>query len=373
MANGIKVVTISILGFSPGPKTTWEKTMKKALVAVTSAALVALPLVTAPATQAAEVTLRMMTFIPPVANPSKTFLKPWAKKIAEASGGKLKIQPFWAMQLGGRAPQLLDQIRDGVIDIGWTLPGFTPGRMPRVEPFELPFVHKDALSTTLALQDYQEKHLNNTDLKDYHPLLLNSHEGFLFQTKKPIRRMSDLKGMKIRAASRGGVWLLEALGATGVGMPLPRIPPALSKGVIDGVTLPYEIAPAVKTQDLVSHFSILAGPQPRLGTNIFTFLMNKNSYNKLSREMKKVIDDNSGRNIAHWAGQNWRDIEKPGLAVVKSRKKNKFYTIPADEVAKMKAAAKPVFTRWFNEMKKNDIDGPALLADARRLIAKYSK
>ena len=348
-----------------------DEPMKKALVM--AVAVVSVPLIAAPTAQAAEVTLRMMTFIPPVSNPAKTFLTPWAKRIGEVSKGRLKIQPFWSMQLGGRAPQLLDQIRDGVIDVGWTLPGFTPGRMPRVEPFELPFVHKDALSTALALQDYQAMHLNDTDLKDYHPLLLNSHAGFLFQTKKPIRKMSDLKGMKIRAASRLGVWLLEAMGATGIGLPLPRIPPALSKGVIDGVTLPYEIAPAVKTQDLVSHFSILSGSQPRLGTNVFTFLMNKSSYNKLPGDLKKVIDDNSGRNIARRAGQNWMDIEAPGLKVVKSRKKNEFYVIAPAEVAKMKAAAKPVIERWFKEMKKSDINGPALLADARRLIHKYSK
>ena len=348
--------------------------MRKIGLAAAAAAVAVLPLAgLGGQASAADVTLRMHTFIPPVANPSKTFLIPWAKKVGEASGGKLKVQPFWAMQLGGKATQLLDQARDGVVDIVWALPGFTPGRMPRVEPFELPFVHKDALSTTLALQDYQAKHLTNTDLKDYHPLLLHVHQGFLFQTKKPIRTMADLKGLKIRAASRGGVWLLEALGATGMGMPLPRIPPALSKGVIDGVTLPYEIAPAVKTPDLVSHFSRLSGDQPRLGTNIFTFLMNKASYNKLSKEMKKAIDDNSGRNIAKAAGQNWVDIEEPGLKVVKSRKKNKFYTISPEETAKMKAAAQPVFDRWFAEMKKLDIDGPALLADARALIDKYSK
>ena len=348
--------------------------MKRLGLAAAGAAVSMLPLLGfGGAAGAADVTLRMHTFIPPVANPSKTFLIPWAKKIGEASGGKLKVQPFWAMQLGGKAPQLLDQARDGVVDIVWALPGFTPGRMPRVEPFELPFVHKDALSTTLALQDYQEKHLLGTDLKDYKPLLLHVHQGFLFQTKKPIRTMADLKGLKIRAASRGGVWLLEALGATGIGLPLPRIPPALSKGVIDGVTLPYEIAPAVKTPDLVSHFSKLSGPQPRLGTNIFTFLMNKASYNKLSKDLRKAIDDNSGRNIAKAAGQNWIDIEEPGLKVVKSRKKNKFYTIAPDEVAKMKAAAKPVFDRWFAEMKRVGVDGPALLADARAMIDKYSK
>lgn len=339
-------------------------------VALAGAVVAALTLGAGPS-MAQDVTLRMHTFIPPVANPGKTFLTPWAEKIEKDSGGRLKIQPFWAMQLGGKAPQLLDQARDGVVDIVWALPGFSPGRMPEVEPFELPFVHKDALSTTLALQDYQDKYLAKP-LAGYHPLLLHVHEGFLFQTKEPVQKMSDLKGMKLRAASRAGVWLLESLGATGVGLPLPRIPEALSKGVIDGVTLPYEIAPAVKTQDLVSHFSSLAGAQPRLGTNVFTFLMNKASYDKLPPDLQKVIDNNSGRAIARSAGQNWRDIETPGRNVVESKSKNKFYVIPADEVEKMKAAAQPVFDRWYEEVGKRGLDGPNMVLDALDMIEKHS-
>jgi TRAP-type C4-dicarboxylate transport system substrate-binding protein len=244
--------------------------------------------------------------------------------------------------------------------------------MPRVEPFELPFVHKDSLSTTLALQDYQAKHLG-PDLADYHPLLLHCHAGVLLQSKDPILTLSDVRGKKIRGAGRATVWLLEALGATGIGMPLNDIPPALSKGVIDGVFLPFEIAPAVKMQDLVSHYSELSGEQPRFTTSVFTFLMNKQSYNKLSAEMKKVIDDHSGRNIAKWAGENWMEIEKPGREVVASKEKNKFHVISPAETAKMKDAAKPVFERWFAEMRTIGVDGPALLADARELIDKYSK
>jgi len=342
---------------------------KLSVFALSGAVVGAMSLSSAPA-EAQGVTLKWQTFIPPVANPSK-FYKPWAAKIAKDSGGKLKVKLFWTMQLGGKPTQLLDQIKDGVIDMGWTLPGFTPGRMPRVEPFELPFVHRDALSTTLALQDFQEKHLG-PDLKDYHPLLLHVHEGFLFQTKKPVLKLEDLQGMKIRAASRGGVWMLQAFGAVGIGMPLPRIPQALSKGVIEGVTLPYEIAPAVKTQDLVSNFSELSGPQPRLGTNVFTLLMNKKKYDGLPSDLKKVLDANSGRNVAKQAGQLWRDIEKPGKAVVASKKKNKFHTISDTEVARLKAAAAPVYDRWFAEMKKIGVNGPQLLDDAQALIAKYA-
>ena len=149
-----------------------------------------------------------------------------------------------------------------------------------------------------------------------------------------------------------------------------------SKGAadpVDGVTLPYEIAPAVKTQDLVSHFSELAGDQPRLGTNVFTLLMNKKKYNGLPSDLKRVLDANSGRNIARQAGELWAKIEAPGKKVIASRKKNKFHIIPASEVAKMKKAAEPVYDIWFAEMKKIGVDGPTLLKDARALIAKYSK
>ncbi|HVL35260.1 MAG TPA: TRAP transporter substrate-binding protein [Burkholderiales bacterium] len=338
-----------------------------AVLAASAAAVLAVP-----AAQAQEVTLRMHTFIPPVANPARTFLIPWAEKVTKESGGRLRIQPFWAMQLGGAAPQLLDQARDGVVDIVWVLPGFTPGRMPRSEPFELPFVHRDALSSTLALQDFQDKHLA-ADLKGYFPILMHAHDGFLIATKRPVRRMDDLKGMKIRAAARSGVWMLEALGAAGIGLPLNEIPQALSRGVIDGVTLTYEIAPSLKLEELVDHFTELSGPQPRLGTNVFAFLMNRASYDKLPPDLKKVIDANAGRNIARWAGENWREIENPGKKAMQAKAQNQFHVIPPDEVARMRKASQPVIERWLAEVKKAGIDGKALLADAQALIDKYAK
>ena len=162
--------------------------------------------------KSAEVTLRMHSFIPPVANPAKTWLTPWAKKIGKASNGRIKVQPFWAMGLGGKPPQLLSQVKDGVVDIVWTLTGFTAGRMPKVEAFELPFVHRNALSTTLALQDYQDKHLVKDEFKDYKILLLHAHDGAFFMTKGPINSVQDLKGMKLRVHNRLGVWLLDSLG-----------------------------------------------------------------------------------------------------------------------------------------------------------------
>src|SRR5262245_54055285 len=89
-----------------------------------------------------EVTLRLHSFLPPVANPVKHFMIPWAEKVEKESKGRIKVQVYPSMQLGGKAEQLLTQVRDGVVDVVWTLPGFTPGVMPKLEIFELPFLHR---------------------------------------------------------------------------------------------------------------------------------------------------------------------------------------------------------------------------------------
>ena len=346
---------------------------KKFYMLTAAGALFAAFALTGTAAMSQQVTLKLHTFIPPPANPVKTFLKPWTKKVAKASNGKLKVQIYHSMQLGGKPPQLLDQVKDGIVDIVWTLPGYTAGRFPRLEVFELPFVHTDPLSSTLALQDFQAKHLRD-EFKDYHVLLLHVHAGSMFMTKrKAVTRMSDLKGMKIRTATRAGGWYLKSLGVVPIGAPLPQIPQMLAKGVIEGAMLPYEIAPAIKMQELASNFITLSGDQPRMNTSTFSFLMNKKSYAKLPADLKKVIDDLSGRNIARWAGQNWADIEIPAQKLMASKKKNSFLTIPPAEVAKMKAAAKPAIARWLKQMKGKDVDGAALLADARAMIAKYRK
>ena len=107
-------------------------------------------------------TLRLHHFLPAVSNVHRFFLQPWAQKVAAESNGRLKIQIFPAMQLGGAPPQLFDQARDGVADIIWTLPGNTPGRFPKIEVFELPFVsHKRAIVNCLAIQEFADAQLRD--------------------------------------------------------------------------------------------------------------------------------------------------------------------------------------------------------------------
>ena len=290
-------------------------TKKLISTAIAGGFIAGFALVSTPATSA-EVTLRTHTFIPPVANPGKTFVLPWSRKVEAASKGRIKVENYWTMQLGGKPTQLLDQARDGVVDVVLTLPGYTPGRMPKSEVVELPFLHTTPQATTFALTDLMDTHLKK-EWSEYKVISNFVHAGSMFMMRgKPILKMSDLKGRKIRTATRTGVWYLKALGAVPVPAPLPSIPQMLSKGVIEGAMLPFEIAPAVKMQELVSHFSELSGSQPRMNTSIISLLMHPGSYNKMPPDLKKVIDGLSGRNIAKWAGQNWADIEIPAKKIM---------------------------------------------------------
>jgi TRAP-type C4-dicarboxylate transport system substrate-binding protein len=147
----------------------------------------------------------------------------------------------------------------------------------------------------------------------------------------------------------------------------------LSKGTVNGSILPYEIAPAVKMQDLTDYFTTLAPPQPRLSTAIFTFLMNKKKYDSLPPDLKKVIDNNSGRNLAPKAIEVWDRIELDGEKVMRSKSKNKFVSLSAEETTKFKKTVQPVFDRFKKLLDESGDKGDKVLADVEGLIAKYSK
>jgi hypothetical protein len=103
---------------------------------------------------AQDVVLKVHHFWPPGAMPPSTILTPWCDKIARDSGNKMKCQIYPAMQLGGTPQNLIDQAKDGVVDIVWTLPGYTSGRYPMMEVFELPFMSSSAEATSQAVWDY---------------------------------------------------------------------------------------------------------------------------------------------------------------------------------------------------------------------------
>ena len=319
---------------------------------------------------AQEFTLRMHQFLPPQANVPAHILDPWADRIEAASGGRIKIERFAAMSLGGTPPQLIDQATDGVVDIVWALPGYTPGRFPSTEVFELPFMMTNAEATSRAYWDMFEEHMKDTEFKDLHILGTWVHGPGLIHSKSPVTKLEDLNGLKVRAPTRVINALLSQLGAAPVGMPVPQVTEALSKGVIDATVIPWEVTPALKVAELVSNHTTFGGDHA-FYTTTFVLAMNKDSYERLPDDLKKVIDDNAGAELSAWAGKTMQEYDAPGLDIAQSRGNN-IIEISAEDTEAWKAAAQPVIDNWLKEMSDKGIDGQALLDEARSLIAKYT-
>lgn len=318
---------------------------------------------------AQEVTLKLHQFLPAQANVPKLVLDVWADNVEEASGGRIKVDRYPSMQLGGKPPELMDQAIDGVADIIWTVVGYTPGRFPSTEVFELPFMMTDARAVSRAYWEMFETHMKDTEFKDVHILGTWVHGPGLIHTKDPVATPSDLQGMKIRGGSRSVNALLTELGATPVGMPVPAVPEGLSKGVIDGTTIPWEVTAALKVPELVGNHTEFTGKA--LYTLTFVLAMNKGKYESLPDDLKQVIDDNSGLEFSVFAGGTMADADGP------SRQKavdhgNNIITLDAEQTAVWQEASQPITAAWVADMESKGIDGQALLDEAQMLIEKYS-
>jgi TRAP-type transport system periplasmic protein len=316
------------------------------------------------------VTLRMHQMLPSQAAIPANALAPWAKKVEEESGGKIKVQMYNSMQLGGAPPQLFDQARDGVVDLTWTVLGYTPGRFPKTEVFELPFITTTAEASSRAIQEYVEKYAAD-EFKSVKLIAVHTHGPGLFHTKTPVTGLESLRGMKIRGGSRIINNMLTKLGATPVGMPVPAVTEALSKGVIDGTTIPWEVVPALKVQELVKNHTTFAGTHG-LYNSTFAFSMNHAAYDKLPADLKKVIDNNSGIETAAMFGRVMDEADKRGRSLAE-KAGNNIVALDGAETQRWRRTAATVETDWIDEVKGKGIDGAKLAAEARALIAKNTK
>jgi len=321
---------------------------------------------------AQEITLKVHHFLSTQSPAHARLITPWCDKVAKESGGRLKCQIYPTMQLGGTPPQLLDQVKDGVADIVWTLPGYNAGRFPSLEAFELPFMMTNAEGTSRALWHYVDQHAK-AEFKDVRPLAFHVHgPGYIHMRDKPVRTLADMKGVKVRAPTRLTNRLIAAMGATPVGMPVPQVPEALSRGVIDGAVIPWEVVPAVRVHELTKHHTETDPKLPALYTSTFIFAMNPAKYDSLPADLKRVIDANSGADFSAQAGKIIWEADGPGRKLAQERG-NQFHMIGAAELDNWRKLAQTVQDEWVKEMNGKGRDGAALLKAAQGLIAQHSK
>ena len=319
---------------------------------------------------AQEFTLKLEQFLPAQANVPVEVLDVWANKVERDSMGRIKIERYAAMSLGGTPPELYDQVVDGVVDIGWTVVGYMPGRFPSTEVYELPFFVSDPAAGSYALWKTFTQHMQDSEAADVHMLGTWVHGPGVFHTKEPVLHPADLQGMKIRGGSRLVNQLLELVGAEPVGMPVPAVSEALSKGVIDGTTIPWEVTPSVKVSELVHNHTEFEGPA--LYTLTFFLAMNKDRYESLPADLQHVIDQNSGLAFSIWAGTTQAAADAPGRAIAVGLGNN-IVTIPESETGEWRDLVNPIYDTWIADMATKGIDGQARIDEARALMAEYQE
>ena len=314
-------------------------------------------------------TLRIHSFSAPQALDQTKHLNPWAEKVTKESGGKLKVEVYPGMQLGGKPADLPQQLEDGVVDIIWTIAGFTPGRFPGLEGVELPFMNTGLSAThSQATMEFAQKHLLDNEFKGIKIISIHTTDAAILHSRtKPFKTLDDWKGQKVRVAGRFIGEMVKAYGGVPQGIPLGGVYEALERGQVDAMLINWAITQPYRFYEVTKFHTNNALFQGTLLT-----LMNQKVYDKLAPDMKKVIDANSGIAYAKYIGEVWDTTTAPAIAATKNNK-NDVFELPPAELARWKAAAAPVYDVWIGEMNKLGRNGKQMFADLQAITAKYGR
>jgi TRAP-type C4-dicarboxylate transport system substrate-binding protein len=316
--------------------------------------------------QAETTTLRMAHWVPPVHHLTQTLIG-WVAAVKKESGGTLIIK----IDKGpvAKPPGMYDVAKNGIRDLAWGVAGYTPGRFPLIRALELPFLSPNAAVGSAALWDwYSRNKLIEREFTDTKLIAVWVHGPGVVHTKKPVLKLEDLNGMKLRVGG-GGVRIAKLLGAVPVPMSATKAHESLRRGTTSGTLFPYEAIKGFRLAKLVkNHLEIPGG----IYATPFFMTMNTNSWNKLSAAHKAVLMKVGGAWGARFIGKHWdaADAEGRRLSV---KNGNKIRTIAPAELTRWRAKLQPMHAAWVAAINKKGLDGAALLKDLRATMARHAK
>ena len=303
--------------------------------------------------------LRLSTFVPPVHVIYREILVPWAEDVAKATNGEVKVTLYPSMQLGGKPPELFRQAQDGVVDLVFTLPGYTSPAFPRTQMIELPGLKPDGVAATNMMWDLLDPYL----LSEYEGTkviaLWGAEDAGLITRGKPIRSLDDLKGMRMRAPSAAQAKQLEVMGAVPIAMPITEVYQGLERGVMDGAMLPFSTIVDFRLGEVAKTYTI-AGPL--FGRSSFLVAMNKKKYDSLSPAARAAIDKLSGRQLSLKATEVY--LKRSAQGVDSVRGKGEIIQLPAEEQKKFSAVLRPIIADWIKESEAKGIPAREMLKRA---------
>ena len=257
---------------------------------------------------AADYTLRFSHQFPAVSGPHKVLAQKWADTIEAESDGRIEVDMYPSSTLA-KPPAQYDAVKNRIADVTMTIQGYTANRFPLTQVVELPGVAKDAANGSCIVQNLYDEGLIADEYKETHPLFFFTHGlGHLHTTEKLVKKPSDLEGMRIRRPTAVVAKLLEGLGAQPVGMPVPQAYQSVQRGVIDGVSLPWEGQLVFRINELTPNHTEVGG----LYTLAFVMTMNKSVYDSMPADLQKVLDNNSGTEWSQNAAKVFDDLDIKG-------------------------------------------------------------
>ncbi len=331
---------------------------------LTAAAAAALLFALSPA-QAAEKTfnLKISHWVPP-SHPLQKALEGWGASVEKESGGTIHYKVYPSQQLG-KAFDHYDMARDGIADLTYINPGYTPGRFPIIAAGELPFLMSNAKGGTVALDEWYRKYAAK-EMKDVKFCLAFVHDpGALHMVDKKVVVPGDIKGLKIRPAQGTIAEFVRLLGGTNVQASAPEVRDVLARHVADGVTFPWGSI-VLFGIDKVTKYHL----EMPFYTTTFALVFNKAKYNEMDAKQKKAIDDHCNKEWALKIAAPWADFEHNGIAKIKAEPGQNVYAPTKAQVAMWEKAAAPLTAKWEAQAKKAGVDPKAVLNELKADLKK---
>jgi TRAP-type transport system periplasmic protein len=310
----------------------------------------------------AQLVLNANTWVPPSHHMvSEIMMGGFCKDAEQVTQGRVKCNLLPKAVVG--PPQTFDAVRDGLADVSFIVPGYTPGRFVLTDSIEFPFQGETSEATSVAYQRVHDKMLAKFDEhKGVKVLTVFTHgPGQIFNTKHAITSLKDLQGMKIRVGGGMVNDVAKVLGTVPMLKPAPESYELLSQGVADGVFFPKEAPVAFKLVPLIKHATYIPGG---LFCTSFTLIMNEAKWNQISAADRAAIEKTLGEPAARRAGKAWDAADARGEKAI--REANiPVVTADAKFVAEIKQATAGLQQQWSAKAKAKGADPEAILKAIR--------
>jgi len=320
----------------------------------------------AAATASAQTTLTLSSWVPPSHTLTET-QKEWCEMLSQKVAGKVKCNAL--PRAVAAPPATFDAVRNGLVDISFTVHGYTPGRFVTTQFAEIPFLGQSAEASSVAFQRiYQKQPAMAEEHKGVKVLAVFTHgPGIVFNTKRPITKMDELLGMKFRIGGGMVNDISKALGMNVTLKPAPESYELLSTGVMDGTLFPAESVEGFKIDKVIKYATLFPGG---LYNTSFVFMMNQAKYDSLPADVRKAIDEMSGEFAARMIGKGWDKVDRRGMAFMQA---NGVQFTKADPVFVKAVTDKTagLVDTWATAAEAKGMKNPKkVLADFRAEIAK---